>query len=185
MANAVVVTYTDRTAFEAALSDVTTIDTSSHIGSTTFAIDDDPIYGGAFQFTGPDAYVRGDDLILNGLGFHGSIIPHVTINFASGVNGVGVTTNLFDGGRILIYDGQNASGNLLGTANFGTNGLFGGIISTDLIGSAVFTCDFNSDLKCGLRDPVYGTSANVPAPAPLVLFLFGLGCLALGRVRNR
>ncbi len=187
-----ILTYTDRSTFESALNSFTTIDTSNYIGQTTYLIDDDPIYSGAFEFFGPNSLVRNDDLILNGVGFYGNTNPHVGINFSIGINGVGVTTNLNDGGDIMIYDGLNGTGNLLGEADFGDGlVLFGGITSTDLIKSVIFTCEFGSDLKCGLRDPVFGSfasssgSGSSQVPEPSVIALLGVGLAGLGFARRR
>lgn len=177
-------TFSDRNSFEAALSGgFTTIDTSAYIGRLLHVIDDD--FADA-EFFGPiTSYVRNDDLILNGAGFWGSTTPHVGLNFAAGVNGIGIQSNPGDGGVIRIYDGLDATGTLLGSVGFGANAtaLFGGIVSADLIRSAVFSCDYNSDLKCGLRDPVYGTT--VPVPAAALLFVPALaGLAAFGRRRE-
>ncbi|MEM7081458.1 MAG: thrombospondin type 3 repeat-containing protein [Pseudomonadota bacterium] len=150
--------FDDESLFLAALTNSTIIDTSNFIGNTTFGIS--PAVAGA-DFFGPDAEVRSDDLILNGSGFHGLSTPHVGLNFSPAVNAVGVTSNPVDGGRIQLYSGPNGTGTLLSETDFGgTNSFqFTGVITTSDIGSVVFTCDFNQDLACGLRDPMFGTAS--------------------------
>lgn len=168
--------------FQNALDSFTLIDTSAFIGQTTFNISPTVPNG---TFFGPDALVRSDDLILNGAGFHGSTTPHVGLNFDLAVNGAGVTSNAIDGGRIQIYSGPNGTGTLIEEASFG-GGLtarFGGLITTSFAHSVVFTCDFNSDLKCGLRDIVFGTVSPVPLPAGVGLFIVAL--LSLVRFSRR
>lgn len=186
--HAAVMTYTDQTAFEAALSEGhTTIDTSAHVGKTTAQLS--ALYDGA-AFFGAESYVRSDGLIVNGLGFFGAVTPHVGLNFESGVTGVGAWANAFDGGRIQIFSGLNGTGTLLGEAAYGHPGgvMFGGITSTDLILSAIFTCDFNYDLACGLIDPTFGNItlsdtgvSEVPLPAAAWVFLAGLGAIGAAR----
>lgn len=178
-------TFTDQTAFLAGLDTFTLVDTSTHIGSTTLSI---PIATGSFF--GPDALVGSDDLILNGLGFHGSVTPHVGINFNGAVNAVGVTSNAIDGGNIQLFSGLNGTGTLLNATGFGGGPFdsFTGVIGSFTARSVIFTCEFNSDLRCGLRDPIFGfdNSAVAPVPLPaagwlLVAALGGLGVLRLRR----
>lgn len=178
-------TYSDQTAFLATLEASTLIDTSSFIGNTTFGINPSLSTG---AFFGPDALVRSDDLILNGAGFFGTTTPHVGINFNAIVNAVGVTSNAIDGGRIMLYSGLNGTGDLLNTTSFGggSSASFTGIADAFSARSVIFTCDFNSDLKCGLRDPVFGFdtafAAQVPLPASLGFLLAGIaGLLGLRR----
>ncbi len=146
--------------FEAELDSVTLIDTSQYIGITTFQIS--PLIPGA-TFFGPDALVRNDDLILNGQGFHGVATPSVGINFSVPVTAVGVTSNAIDGGAIELYSGPDGTGTLLSATPFGGGNLesFTGVTGVALVGSVVFTCEFDADLRCGLRDPVFGASGVV------------------------
>ena len=98
---------------------------------------------------------------------------------------MGATSSSGDGGTIQLYDGLNGTGNLIGQVQFGTgNGWpspFGGITSTEEIRSAIFTCDFDGDLKCGVIDPTFG--AVVPIPAAVWLFGSALGLLGWARRR--
>ncbi|PWR03936.1 hypothetical protein DKT77_04290 [Meridianimarinicoccus roseus] len=182
-------TFTDRATFTAALDPgYTLIDTSTFIGQTTADIS--AATPGA-TFFGALSSVRSDDLILNGAGFFGSATPHVGLTFSDPVNGVGVQTNPVDGGRILIYSGPDGSGSLLGSAGFGPSLVFGGITTTAAIGSVVFTCDFNFDLRCGLRDIVFGAvTSDAPQPGtvplPAGIFLLGstIGLLGASRARR-
>ncbi|MEV8465425.1 VPLPA-CTERM sorting domain-containing protein [Fluviibacterium sp. DFM31] len=179
--------YTDRTSFYAALNSYTVIDTSSYIGK--FVDEIDPDFAGV-SFFGPRSYVRSDDLILNGQGFFGTATPHVGLNFAKPIQGAGVTTNAYDGGDVVLYSGLNGTGTELGRADFGDSlVLFGGLVISGNARSAVFTCDFNSDLKCGLRDIAFGTnpssgSTAVPLPAAGALMLLGVGTLGAMRMRR-
>ncbi len=186
-ANATVVTYSDQAAFEAAAPEgVTIIDTSESIGKTTGELSAET--PGA-EFFGPSSYVRSDGALLNGQYFLGAATPSLGLNFADGVNAVGVSThNIADGGRILAYSGLNGTGTLLGEADFGGSSIFGGLRSTDLIMSVLFTCEFNYDLACGLNDPVFSVSAGVSpseVPLPAAAWLFMAGAGFLGAVRRR
>jgi len=120
-----------------------------------------------------------DRLIFNGTGFDGNI----AFNLLSPVNGIGAWSNLIDGGVIKAYDGLGLSGNLIGTAALGA-GSFGGLISSNSVRSVEITCDFNSDLKCGVFDIQFGTVSSVPVPAAIWLFSSGLLAL-IGFGRNR
>lgn len=178
-------TFTNQTAFLSELESSTLIDTSTHIGSTTLSI---PFIGGSFF--GPDALVRSDDLILNGQGFHGSTTPHVGINFSTSVNAVGVKSNAVDGGSILLFSGLNGTGSLLGSTSFGggADDAFTGFIGSSLALSAIFTCDFDADLRCGLRDPIFGfdsDAAVAPVPLPAGFPLLAAGLIGLGALARR
>ncbi|MCA8882365.1 MAG: VPLPA-CTERM sorting domain-containing protein [Rhodobacteraceae bacterium] len=178
-------TYSDRLSFYAALDSYTVIDTSSYIGKYVDQID--PDFPGV-SFFGPRSYVRSDDLILNGQGFWGATTPHVGLNFATGIQGAGVTTNAYDGGDVILYSGLNGTGTELGRANFGDNlVLFGGLVINGTARSAVFTCDFNYDLKCGLRDIAFGTvnSGPIQTPIPAAGGLLATATAVLGVMRRR
>lgn len=190
-ASAAVTTFTDQTSFDSSLdAPATVVDTSANIGLTTAQLS--AAYAG-ITFFGAASFVRSDALILNGQGFFGPATPHVGINFETNINAVSVFTNAFDGGRIQAYSGANGTGTLLGEAAFGTpsgSNLFGGLITDEYIGSVIFTCDFNFDLKCGLNDPAFGVassflaSAPVPLPAAGWLFLTGIAGIAASRRRH-
>ncbi len=64
---------------------------------------------------------------------------------------------------------------------------FGAVnIDTD-VGSLIFTCDFNSDLACRLRDIVDSAKtaeATAPLPTGLPLIAAALGTLGLLRRRS-
>lgn len=180
-------TFTDRNSFYAALSSHTVINTSNYIGKYVDQID--PDFPGV-SFFGPRSYVRSDDLLLNGQGFWGSSTPHVGLNFANPIQGAGVTTNAYDGGDVILYSGLNGTGQELGRADFGDGlVLFGGVVISGNARSAVFTCDFNYDLACGLRDIAFGTVASttpqVPLPAAGGLLAVATAALGVFRKRNR
>ncbi len=185
---AVVTTFGDQAAFVAALDGGSTlVDVSASIGANLVQLS--AITPGA-TFFGPNTSVRSDALIPHGQGFFGTTNQHVGLNFETTVNGVGVTSNLFDGGRIQAYSGLNGTGTLLGEHGFGGNtvaSLFGGLITDQPILSVVYTCDFNFDLACGVIDPVFGLSTSalssdpVPLPAGAFLFMAGLGALGVAR----
>jgi hypothetical protein len=120
-----------------------------------------------------------DRLIANGRNFDGEVV----VNFTDPVNAVGVFSNSGDGGQIFAYSGAGLSGELVGIAQFGSGG-FGGLVATGTISSALFTCEFNADLRCGLYDIQFGTLALVPLPAPLGLVAAGLAMLGFAG-RNR
>lgn len=186
-ANAAVVTYTDQASFEAAATEgVTVIGTSESIGKTTGQLSAET--PGA-EFFGPSSYVRSDGALLNGQYFLGAATPSLGLNFAGGANSVGVSThNIDDGGRILAYSGLNGTGTLLGEADFGGSSIFGGLRSTDLIMSVLFTCEFNYDLACGLNDPVFSAFAEVSpseVPLPAAAWLFIVGAGAIGAAKRR
>ena len=181
-------TYSNRTAFENALTrGFTVIDTSENLGQTVEQLSES--FNGV-TFFGAPSMVRNDGLLLNGTGFFGATTPHVGMNFDGAVHGVGVTSNAIDGGVISIYSGPNGTGDLLGSYGFGeqADGLFGGIISTEVIGSVVFSCDYNGDLKCGLIDPIFEAlevnTVSVPLPQwAFVILLFSI--LFIGIYTNR
>jgi hypothetical protein len=119
-----------------------------------------------------------DRLILNGDGFNGNI----AFDLLSPVNGVGAWSNLVDGGAIKAFDGLGLTGNLIGTAAL-NEGSFGGLISSALVRSVEITCDFNSDLKCGVFDIQFGTVSSVPTPA--AVWLLGSGLIGLIGMRKK
>ena len=182
VSQAATVQYTSEAAFQAALvNGFTVIDTSiggPNIGKTTAQLSAET--AGA-EFFGPSSFVRSDGLIPNGTGGIGG---NLGLNFDPGVTGVGVTSNLGDGGRIQIFDGPDGTGNLIDEVQFGIGAgwpsLFGGITSTQEIRSAIFTCEFDSDIFCGLIDPTFGNI--IPVPAAAWLFMSAL-CL-LGWIRK-
>ena len=56
-------------------------------------------------------------------------------------------------------------------------------MTTDLIGSARLTCDFNNDFRCGIYDMQFGTVApvtGVPEPPSALLVLSGLAAIRAG-----
>lgn len=184
-------TFTDRSNFISELDTWTEVDTSSFAGLTTL---NPSVSFTAGSFFGPDAYIRTGaeaGLIENGVGFYGTTNPHVGINFVGIVNAVGVSSNPRDGGTILLYSGLDGTGSVVGSVGFGHPGGagpdFGGIVMAGSAKSAVFTCDFDFDLKCGLYDPIFGYKqvAQIPVPASSVLLVGGLGLLIGARRRRR
>jgi hypothetical protein len=104
------------------------------------------------------------------------------------VNGIGAFSNNIDFGRIRAFSEPNLQGTFLGEVQFGP-GSFGGLTSDVLIESVQFTCDFNTDLRCGVYDIQFGTFdtdvSAVPEPASLVLFATGAaGLIARSKVRK-
>jgi len=114
-----------------------------------------------------------DRLIANGAGWNGNI----AFDLFSPENGIGAWSNFIDGGIIKVYDGPGLTGNLIGSANL-NGGSFGGLISSDLVRSVQITCDFNSDLKCGVFDIQFGTTAPA-VPVPATIWLLSLGLIGL------
>jgi|KBSSwiStaDraftv2_1062776.scaffolds.fasta_scaffold786781_1 hypothetical protein len=128
-----------------------------------------------------------DRLILNGSGFNGTLVNNgeIVINLLGSVNGVGGFSNVGDGGRILAYSGPGGTGTLLGQTTFANGGFGGLILTSDVIASVQFTCDFNSDKKCGVYDIQFGRVSAVPEPVSGLLTLAGLGTLAACRALSR
>jgi hypothetical protein len=185
IAFAATVNYANEMVFQDALTGgFTVINTSvlgPNIGKTTAELSSQT--AGA-EFFGPPSNVRSDGLIPNGTNIIGGVLG---LNFDPGVNAVGVTSNMGDGGRIKIFDGAGGTGNLLGEVQFGVgNGwlsYFGGIISTQEIRSAIFTCEFDFDIRCGLIDPTFGLTTVIPVPS--AAWLFGTALGLLGWVRRK
>lgn len=135
-----------------------------------------------------------DRLIENGANNGGLI----TINLLTPANGIGGLSNILsdgDGGFIRAFSGANLGGTFLGSVAFGRNAAlagaengFGGLISTDLIGSVQFTCDHNGDLRCGVYDIQHGTVAAgnvVPEPGVWALMILGFGFVGWRLRRQR
>lgn len=146
------------------------------IGLDSIGLNAQVIAGQAGQISNPAR----DRLIAHGTGNGGLI----AFNFLSPVNGVGAFSNEIDGGRILAFTGANLTGIALPAAPFADGG-FGGVISTELIRSVQFTCDFNNDFRCGVLDVQFGTTpasgGAVPEPGTWLLLLTGAAMLAARR----
>lgn len=189
-ASAAITVYSDQAAFQTALTGSFTLVNFDTLGGLAAGYRlDDAAPAAALALLGVDSVglnaqvVDGQDfqtptardrLITNGAAFGGQ----VAFNFAAPVAGVGAWSNTIDYGRVRAYSGADLSGTLLGETQFGPGG-FGGLISTDAIGSVQFTCDFNEDLACGVYDLQFGTVAAgagaVPEPASWALMILGFG----------
>lgn len=124
-----------------------------------------------------------DRLLIHGAGAGGEI----TINFTTPVNGIGAYSNQVDFGRIRLFSGANLTGTFLGEVPFGAggSGSFGGMTSTQAIGSAHFTCDGDYDLYCGVYDMQFGRfAAAVPEPSSWAMMITGVGTIG-GTMRRR
>lgn len=122
-------------------------------------------------------------MIANGNGFDGNI----QVNFVNPVNGIGAFSNAIDFGRVRAFSEANLGGTFLGQQQFGP-GSFGGLTSTIPINSVEFTCDFNTDLKCGVYDIQFGTfaaDAAVPEPGTWALMILGFGLVGWQLRRQR
>ena len=177
---AATLTYVDRATFEAALDPgYTLIDTSAYADGTPIG---DTLPAAVTSFGAPSTIRAADGVLLNGQGFYGTTTPNIGLNFSPGINGVGGSSGEGYGGMIMIYSGLNGTGSLLGSAAYSVT--FGGIISSVDIGSVIFTCDFNFDLKCALIDPTFGSSTAV-VPLPAALWLFATALLGLSGMAGR
>jgi hypothetical protein len=204
--SAAVVTYTDESAFQTALTGSFTL---ANLDAAPFSAGAVSAGDAAFLSLGidivtPTTILNGqafqlpkpgrDRMLVNGTG-NGLISADFTLNFTAPQSGVGalpnVNNNIGDGGHIRVYSGLNLTGALLGEADFGVpTGSFGGITSDLGIRSVQITCEFDPDLDCGIYDLQFGTVAGgpivVPIPAALPLFataLVGLGVIGWRRRR--
>lgn len=188
-ASAAVVSYASEGAFQAALDGSHTLVNFDTLGgfAAGYRLDDagpaaalaalgvdsvglNALVAGGQDFQTPTAR---DRILLNGAAFGG----HIAFDFATAVNGVGAFSNNIDYGRIRLFSGSGLTGTFLGEAQFGP-GAFGGVTSVESARSAQFTCDFNSDMACGVYDLQFGTfaaTAAVPEPATWALALVGFG----------
>lgn len=180
-------TYTNQSAFQAALDDsFTLIDTSENGGASTETLSAATPNA---TFFGPQSSVRGyDGVLLNGQFFLGEATPSLGLTFDTPVNGVGALTFTIDGGQVIAFAGPDGTGAEVGRVDYGKGGGFGGLISDMAIRSVIFTCTQDGDLACSLVDPQFGTTssvtANVPLPASGLLLLGGFGLAAMLRRRG-
>lgn len=154
------------------------------LGVTFSGFDADVIGGQAFQIETAGR----DRLIANGNGFGGEIV----LNFGSVIDGIAGLSNNIDGGTITAFSEINATGMELGSVEFGrqaTSAGFGGLVSDISIRSVRFSCEVNSDLRCGVYDIQFGTVASgtgnpggptTPVSEPASLAILGLGALVGG-----
>lgn len=197
-ASAAVVSYANQAAFQAALDGSHALVNFDTLGgfAAGYRLDDagpaaalaalgvdsvglNALVAGGQDFQTPTAR---DRLVFNGAAFGG----HIAFDFATAVNGVGAYSNNIDYGRIRLFSGTGLTGTFLGEAQFGP-GAFGGVTSVVGARSAQFTCDFNSDMACGVYDLEFGTfatTAAVPEPATWALAIVGFGA-AGARLRQR
>ena len=96
----------------------------------------------------------------------------IKFNFNKAINSVGVFTNKAndgDGGYLQAFDG---SMNLIGTVNLNP-GIFGGLVSDQLIKHVSIVNTFNSDIKFGVWDLQF--AAPIPEPEEYMMMLgFGM-----------
>lgn len=193
-------TFTNQVDFEAALPEsFKLIDLESQLSANN--VNDFDLTGFGATFFGPNATIRSGDngqtegdhdrIILNGAGFNPNF-PSIGLNFSQDFDGVGAFSNFIDGGRIRLFSEINGQGDLIGEVGFGGGnaggGNFGGITTDQSFQSAVITCEFNSDLKCGVFDIQFGMfnmpTKSVPEPS-ILLGLFSLGTVAFGMRKQR
>ena len=202
--SAAVLTYTDESAFQTALTGTFTLANldSAPFSAGAVSAGDASFLSLGIDIVTPTAILDGqsnfipkpgrDRRLVNGTG-NGLISADFTFNFTDPQSGIGalptVANSVGDGGHIRIYSGLNLTGALLGEADYGVpTGSFGGIISDLGIRSVQITCEFDADLDCSLYDLQFGTVAGgptvVPTPAAFPLFataLVGLGVIGWRR----
>jgi hypothetical protein len=196
---AATVTYTDESAFQAALSGNFTL---ANLDVAPFSAGPVAAHDAAFLSLGVD--VLTPTQILDGqsnyipkpgrdrrlrYGTGSGFSADFAFNFTNPQNGIGVlptvANNVGDGGHIRIYSGLNLTGVLLGEADLGVlTGSFGGIITDQGIRSVQITCEFDSDLDCSLYDLQFGTTPLPPTLPMLATALAGLGAIGWWRKRT-
>ena len=108
----------------------------------------------------------------------------IKFDFSIAANSVGVFTNRLndgDGGFLRAFD---SSMNVIGEVDL-SPGVFGGLITDQVISHVSIVNTYNSDITFGIWDLQFSQSGVVPEPSSAVLLGFGFAALAIARRQRR
>lgn len=186
-ANAELVTYSDRTNWDSAISAIDTVDFEYYTGSSTLVSPSYTTAGVNFSVSSGQLYLDGPQLTYDAAYLTGSYLEWqnsgdmtLTITLPSAVSAVGFDVGDFYGDvRSFAITVDGVTTNLSSTANAYT---FFGAVGSSAFSSLSFTVAADANFPV-LDNLTYGNAAAIPEPVTLALL--GLGLAGLGFCRRR